>query len=59
MFSSKSFFILVFFIYSEFIFGMKKCPKLIVLHVADGFSQHHFVKRLSFSLSVLSPLLMD
>ena len=62
MFSSKSLFyshILVLLIYSEFIFGVKKCSNLIVLHVADGFFQHHFVKRLSFSLSVLASFIID
>ena len=56
VFSSRSFmaFSLKFrsLIHLEFIFvyGVRKCYNLIVLHVAVQFSQHHLLKRLSFPL---------
>ena len=61
MFSSRSFMIssLTFgsLINFEFIFvyGVRKCSNLIVVHVAVQFSQHHLLKRLSFLQCVLLP----
>ena len=55
MFSSKSFIVsgLTFrsLIHFEFIFvyGVRKCSSFILLQVVDQFSQHHLLKRLSFS----------
>ena len=55
MFSSKSFTVsgLTFrsLIHFEFIFvyGIRKCSNLILLHVAVQFSQHHLMKRLSLT----------
>ena len=55
MFSSKSFIFsgLTFrsLIHFEFIFvyGIRKCSNLILLHVAVQFSQHHLMKRLSLT----------
>ena len=60
MFSSKNFIVsgLTFkpLIHFEFIFvyGVRKCSNFILLHVAVQFSQHHFLKRLSFSLEATS-----
>ena len=54
MFSSKSFIVsgltLRSLIHFEFIFvyGVRKCSDFILLHIAVQFSQHHFLKRLSF-----------
>ena len=54
MFSSRSFIVsgLTFrsLIYFEFIFvyGVRKCSSFILLQVVDQFSQHNFLKRLSF-----------
>ena len=54
MFSSKSFIVsgITFrsLIHFEFIFvyGVRKCFSFILLQVVDQFSQHHFLKRLSF-----------
>ena len=53
MFSSKSFIVsgLTFMslIHFEFIFvyGVRRCSNVILLHVAVQFSQHHLLKRLS------------
>ena len=55
IFSSKSFIVsgLTFrsLIHFEFIFvyGVRKCSNFILLHEAVQFSQHHLLKRLSFS----------
>ena len=61
MFSSKSFIVsgLTFMslIHFEFIFvyGIRECSNLILSCVAVQFSQHHLLKRLSFSsLSILA-----
>ena len=54
MFSAKSFIVsgLIFWslIHFEFIsvYGVRECSNLILLHVAVQFSQHHFLKRMSF-----------
>ena len=54
MFSSRSFIVsgLTFrsLIHFEFIFvcGVRKCSSFILLQMVDQFSQHHFLKRLSF-----------
>ena len=34
-----------------FVYGVKKCSNLILLHVAVCFSQHHLLKRLLFSIA--------
>ena len=31
-----------------FVYGVRKCFSFILLQVVDQFSQHHFLKRLSF-----------
>ena len=31
-----------------FVYGVRKCSSFILLQVVDQFSQHHFLKRLSF-----------
>ena len=55
MFSSRSFIVsgLTFrsLIYFEFInvYGVRKCSSFIHLQVVDQFSQHHLLKRFSFS----------
>ena len=54
MFSPRSFIVSGFtfrsLIHFEFIFvyGARKCSSFILLQVVDQFSQHHFLKRLSF-----------
>ena len=61
MFSSRSLIVsgLTFrsLIHFEFIFvyGVRKCSNLILLHVAVQFSQHHLLKRLSLSCCILLP----
>ena len=61
MFSSRSFIIsdLTFrsLIHFEFIFvyGVKKCSNLILLHVAVQFSQYHILKRLSLPHCIFLP----
>ena len=55
MFSSRSFivscFIFIPLFHFEFIFvyGVRKCSSFILLQGVDQFSQHHLLKRLSFS----------
>ena len=40
-----------------FVYGVRKCSSFILLQVVDQFSQHHFVKRLSFlHCLVVAPL---
>ena len=54
MFSSRSFLVsgltFRFLIHFEFIFvyGVRECSSLILLHMVDEFAQHHLLKRLSF-----------
>ena len=61
MFSSKNFIVssLTFWslIHFEFVFvyGVRKCSNFILLHVAVQFSQHHLLKRLSWSHCILLP----
>ena len=61
MFSSRSFIVsgLMFrtLIHFEFIFlhGVGKCSSIILLQVADQFSQHHLLKRLSFLYCIFLP----
>ena len=61
MFFSKSFIVsgLIFrsLIHFEFIFvyGVRTCSNLILLHVAVQFSQHHLLKRLSFLHCIFLP----
>ena len=58
MFSSRGFIVssLTFrsLIHFEFIFvdSVKECSDFILLHVAVPFSQHHFLKTLSFLLCI-------
>ena len=66
MFSSRSFIDsgLMFrsLIHFEFIFvyGVRKCSSFILLQVVDQFSQHHLLKRLSFSpLYILASFVKD
>ena len=47
-------------IYFEFtfVYGVRKCSNLIILHVAVQFSHHHLLKRLTFlHCAFLPPLL--
>ena len=46
-------------IHFEFIFvkGVRKCSSFIFLQVVDQFSQHHFLKRLSFLHCIFLPSL--
>jgi len=61
MFSSRSFIVFDFtfrsLIHLEFIFvyGVRKCSNLILLHVVGQFSQNHFLKRLSFLHCIFLP----
>ena len=62
MFSSKSFIVsgltfrsLTHFEFS-FVYGVRKCPKFILLHVAVQFSQHHLLKRLSCPINSVKQL---
>ena len=61
MFSSQSFIVsgLIFrsLIHFEFIFvyGVRRCSDLILLHVAVQFSQHYLLKRLSFLHCIFLP----
>ena len=56
MFSFKSFlvsgYIFRCLMHLEFFFGTwcKKCSNFIILHIAAKFSQHHLLKRVSFSI---------
>ena len=38
-----------------FVYGVRKCSSFILLQVIDQFSQHHFLKRLSFLHSIFLP----
>ena len=61
MFSSRSFMIygLTFrpLVHFELIlvYGVRKCSSFILLQVVDQFSQHHFIKRLSFLHCIFLP----
>ena len=61
MFSSRSFIVsgLIFssLIHFEFIFvyGVRNCSSFIPFQVADQFSQHHLLKRLSFLHCIFLP----
>ena len=61
MFSFRSFIVsgLTFrsLIYFEFtlVYGVRKCSSFILLQVVDKFSQHHLLKRLSFSHCISLP----
>ena len=65
MFSSKSFIVsgLTFrsLIHFEFIFvyGVRHCSSFILLHVGVQFSQHHLLKRLSFSIVYFASFVKD
>ena len=65
MFSSKGFVVsgLTFtsLIHFEFIFvyGGRKCSSFLLLHVADQFSQHHLLKRLSSPLYIFASFVND
>ena len=64
MFSSRSFIVssltLRSLIHFEFIFvyGVRECFNIILLHVAVQFSQHHSLKRLSFLHCIFLPPLL-
>ena len=61
MFSSRSFIVSALMFRSvmhfEFIFmyGVRKCSSFILLQMVDKFSQHHLLKRLSFSHCIFLP----
>ena len=61
MFSSRNFIVsdLIFrsLIHFEFIFvySFRKCSSFTLLQVVDQFSQHHFLKRLSFLHYIFLP----
>ena len=63
MFFSKSFIMcglkFTSLIYFEFIFvyHVRKCSNIILLHIAVQFSQHHLLNRLSFFHCIFLPLL--
>ena len=66
MFSSRSFIVsgltFRYLIHFEFIFvyGVRECSSFILLQGVDQFSQHHFLKWLSFfSLYILSSFVKD
>ena len=66
MFSSRSFIVsgLTFrsLIHFEFIFvdGVRKCSRFMLVQVVEQFSQHHLLKRLSFSpLYILASFFED
>ena len=43
-----------------FVYGVRKCSGFILLQVIDQFSQHHLLKRLSFSpLYILASFVKD
>ena len=42
-----------------FVYGVRKWPNFIVLHVAIQFSQHHLLKRLSFPQCIFLPPLLQ
>ena len=61
MFSSKSFIVsgltcrsLIHFKF-VFVYGVRKCSNIILLHVAVQFSQHHLLKRLSLPHCIFLP----
>ena len=65
MFSSKSFIVsgLTFrsLIHFEFIFvyGIRKCSNLILLHIAVQVSQHHLLKRIFSPLYILASFIKN
>ena len=42
-----------------FVYGVRECSNLIVLHVAVQFSQHHLLKRLFCPLCILAFFVID
>ena len=40
-----------------FVYGVRNCSSFILLQVVDQFSQHYFLKRLSFLHCIILPLL--
>ena len=42
-----------------FVYGVRKCSSFILLQVADQFSQHHLLKRLSLINCIVLPLLSN
>ena len=42
-----------------FVYGVRKCSSFILLQVVDQFSQHHLLKRLSFSIVYSCLLVKD
>ena len=61
MFSSRSFIVSgltfrsLFHFKFIFMYGVRKCSTFILLQVVDQFSQHHFLKRLSFIHCIFLP----
>ena len=46
-------------IHFEFVYGVRKCSKFIILHVAFQFSHHHLLKRLFASFHILASLVKN
>ena len=42
-----------------FVYAVRKCPNVIILHVAVQFFQHHLLKKLFSSLYILGSLVID
>ena len=42
-----------------FVYGVRKCSNLILVHVAIQFSQHDLLKRLSPPLCILASFALD
>ena len=42
-----------------FVYGVRKCSNVVLLHVAVQFSQHHLLKRLSFLHFIVLPPLSE
>ena len=42
-----------------FVYGMRECCNLILLHIAVQFSQHHLLKRLSSPLYIFASFVLD
>ena len=57
MFSSRSFIVsgLTFRSLIHFEYGVRECSSFILFQVADQFSQHHLLKRLSFLHCIFLP----
>ena len=65
LFFSKSFIVsdltfksLIYFEFT-FVYGVRKSPSFILLHMVNQFSQHHLLKRLSFLHCIFLPPLSE